>query len=221
MDLYKITQINNNINLKEYTDGLLFGTDALLLSRFVKGGCNKHCVDIGTGSGVISLLLLSENKASTVTGIEIQSKYVSLSTENAVSNGYGDRFTCVEGDVCSPKNLFPSEKADFVVSNPPFMKSNCGKLNDSESKTIARHEESMPADKLCAAASLYLKYGGKFYVVYRPERLCTLVTAMKNNALEPKRIEFVFSGNAASPSLVLIEAKKGASEGVIISTQKI
>ncbi|MBQ4648828.1 MAG: methyltransferase [Clostridia bacterium] len=221
MDFYKITQINNNINLKEYTDGLLFGTDALLLSRFVKGGCNKHCVDLGTGSGVISLLLLSENKASTITGIEIQSKYVSLSTENAVSNGYGDRFTCVEGDVCSPKNLFPSEKADFVVSNPPFMKSNCGKLNDSESKTIARHEEYLPADKLCAAASMYLKYGGKFYVVYRPERMCTLITAMKNNALEPKRIEFVFSGNAASPSLVLIEAKKGASEGVIITNQKI
>lgn len=221
MDNIKITEINNGIYLKEYTDGLLFGTDALLLSRFVRGGANKSGVDIGTGSGVVSLLLLSENKAKHMTGIEIQSKYVKLALDNAAENGFCDRFDCVEGDARYPKGLCEAESVDFAVSNPPFMKAKGGKLNNTESKTIARHEEFLPAEELCCAASLYLKYGGQFYVVYRPERLCTLITAMKSNRLEPKRIEFISVKDCNTPSLVLVEAKKGGAEGAKICFSQI
>lgn len=213
----KRTEINNGIVIEEYEDGLLFGTDALLLSRFVKGGCGKNGVDIGCGSGVISLLLLSENKAANMTGIEIQEKYTTLSETNAKNNGFDTRFNCVNGDARFPKGLFETEKADFVVSNPPFMKANGGKFNATESKTIARHEEFLPAEDLCRAASFFLKYGGAFYVVYRPERVCTLITALKNNNLEPKRIEFLVSDDKKTPSLVFIEAKKGGAEGAIIN----
>ncbi len=215
----KTTEINNGIKLIEYTDGLLFGTDALLLARFVKGGARKKGVDIGTGSGPVSLILLSENKAAHMTGIEIQEKYAALATENANANGLGDRFTSVCGDANSPRGLFPAGEADFVVSNPPFMKAASGKLNATDAKTIARHEEFLPPNELCAAAALYLKYGGSFYVVYRPERICTLITAMKENGMEPKRI--CFAGATEKCSLVLVEAKKGGAEGAEISFVKI
>ena len=218
MELIKKTEINNGIFLEEYTDGLLFGTDALLLSRFVKGGSKKIGVDIGCGSGAISLLLLSENKAAKMTGVEIQEKYAKLSESNAKQNGFESRFVCVHGDARVPKGLFAAESADFVVSNPPFMKANAGKLNLSESKTIARHEEFLPAEDLCRTASFILKYGGSFYVVYRPERLCTLISALKNNGLEPKRIEFLIpDAKNIYPSLVFVEGKKGGAEGVAIS----
>ncbi len=217
----RITEINNGLFLTEYTDGLLFGTDALLLSRYVKGGKNLRGVDIGVGSGPISLLLLSENKAAHMTGIDIQERCVSLATENALKNGYGDRFTAVLGDVKNPTGLYPVESADFVVSNPPFMKSESGLLNVSEAKRIARHEQFLPPMALCKAANYFLKYGGLFYVVYRPERLCTLLTAMKEHAMEPKAIRFIMPKNKIKPSLVLVCAKKGGAEGVDISFETI
>lgn len=215
----KTTVINNGIKLTEYTDGLLFGTDALLLTRFVKGGARKKGVDIGTGSGPISLILLAENKAAHMTGIEIQPRYAELAVENAKANGFGDRFTAVCGDAKAPHGLYPAGEADFAVSNPPFMKAASGKYNATDAKTIARHEEFLPPNELCAAASLFIKYGGSFYVVYRPERICTLITAMKGNGMEPKRICFV--GATEKCSLVLVEAKKGGAEGAEISFMKI
>ncbi len=221
MQQKRTTEINNGLFLTEYTDGLLFGTDALLLSRFVKGGRNMRGVDIGVGSGPISLLLLSENKASHMTGIDIQERCVTLSMENAAVNGYGDRYSAILGDVRQPVGLFPVEAADFVVSNPPFMKSESGLLNSSEAKSIARHEQFLPPTELCKAANHYLKYGGLFYVVYRPERLCTLLSALKENALEPKIIRFIVPQGKAKPSLVLIAAKKGGAEGLDISFENV
>lgn len=221
MDMYetKTTEINNGIMLTEYTDGLRFGTDALLLARFVRGGARKKGVDIGTGCGSISLILLSENKAAHITGIEIQPRFAALAAENARANGFGERFAAVVGDARCPAGLYPVGEADYVVSNPPFMKAASGKHNDTEAKTIARHEEYLPPEELCAAASLYLKYGGSFYVVYRPERICTLITAMKAQGLEPKRI--AFAGAADKCALVLVEAKKGGAEGTDVSFIKI
>ncbi len=217
----RITEINNGIFLTEYTDGLLFGTDALFLARFVKGGSKMKGVDIGVGSGPISLLLLSENKAYHMTGIDIQERCVKLSTENAVNNGFENRYTAILGDAKEPVGLFPTESADFVVSNPPFMKSASGKLNDNEAKSIARHEQFLPADELCKAAYTYLKYGGMFYVVYRPERLCTLINALQKNTLEPKTIKFIVPNGKNKPSLVLVAAKKGGAEGADISYEII
>lgn len=215
----KTTVINSGILLTEYTDGLLFGTDALLLSRFVKGAKKQKGLDIGVGSGSISLILLAEGKAAHMTGIDIQEDYARLSAENAERNGLSDRYRALYGDACNIKELVEAEFADFAVSNPPFMKAAAGKHNQCLPKSIARHEEYLPADKLCAAAAYALKYGGSFYVVYRPERLCTLITALKANALEPKRIHFALSCGKAA--LVLIEARKGGAEGACITFEEI
>lgn len=215
----KTTEINCGILLTEYTDGLLFGTDALLLSRFVKGGVRKKGVDIGAGSGPISFILLAEGKAAHMTGIEIQPEYAKLSEHNAKQNGLDDRYTSVCGDARNIKELLPAETADFVVSNPPFMKPGAGKHNDSTTKAIARHEEYLPISDLCAAAAHILKYGGCFYLVHRPERVCTVISELKAHALEPKRI--CFAGTKGKVALVLIEAKKGGAEGAEVVFSEI
>lgn len=219
MEETKTTEIHSGVWLTEYRDGLLFGTDALLLSRFVRGGKGMRGVDIGSGSGALSLILLAENKASSMTGLEIQPRFAALSERNAKQNGFADRYKAVCGDARRVRDFFSAERADFVVSNPPFMKAASGKPNPSEAKRVARHEEYLPADELCKAASYLLRFGGAFYTVYRPERLCTLLCAMRERRLEPKRISFALSGEKAS--LVLVEAKKGAAEGAQISFTQI
>lgn len=211
----KTTEINFGIKLTEFTDGLLFGTDALLLSRFVRGGKHKRGVDIGAGSGPISLILLAEGKAADMTGVEIQPDYALLSEENARRNGFEGRYRAICGDARDIKSLLPAERADFVVSNPPFMRASAGSHNASLSKSIARHEEYLPPEDLCAAAAYLLRYGGSFYVVYRPERICTLISFLKKYALEPKRICFAVSGGKAC--LVMAEAKKGGAEGAVVT----
>lgn len=219
MEDTKTTEINCGIRLTEYRDGQLFGTDALLLSRFVKGGRHKKGVDIGSGSGALSLLLLAENKAASMTGVEIQPRLASLSEQNAARNGLSDRYSAVCGDARLIKQLLSAECADFAVSNPPFMKAASGGQNPCEAKRIARHEEYLPVGDLCRAAAYLLRYGGSFYAVYRPERLCTLVCAMKSCGMEPKHIRFALSGSRAS--LVLVEAKKGGAEGAATSFVQI
>lgn len=228
MDSFKYTLINYGIKLKEYPDGLLFGTDALLLSEFANGSglpsnSRRIGLDLGTGSGVIPLLMLASGGAKQITGLELQERYASLAKENSEANGFSERFSSICGDIRNVRNdsRIESESFDFVTSNPPYLKSEgCGKMNISESKRIARHEDSCNADELCAAAAYALKYGGLFYVVYRPERLCVILAALANHRLEPKRM--VFAGtNPEKPSLVLIEAKKGGSEGLKVSFEKI
>lgn len=228
MDGFKYTEINHGLKLKEYNDGLLFGTDALLLSQFARGACSpansrRIGLDLGTGSGVIPLLMLASNDAKHITGLELQERYASLAEENAALNGLADRFCSICGDIRKVREdeRIQSEAFDFVTSNPPYLKAEgCGKMNISESKRIARHEDSCSAYELCEAASYALKYGGVFYVVYLPERLCVILDALKKHRLEPKRM--VFMGKSPEkPSLVFIEAKKGGAEGLSVKFEII
>lgn len=211
----RTTRINDNLVLNEYKDGLLFGTDALLVSKFVVGGSRKKVVDLGSGSGVIGLLLLSEKKAGHVFGVEIQEKYAKLSELNAIENQFEDKYTAINCDLKDIKNHFVSGNADIVVSNPPYMKSNYGKKNISEEKSIARHEIFCNIDDICKAASWCLKSGGDFFLVHRPERLSAIFASMKKYSIEPKKLLPVASSYDSFPSLILISGKKDASEGLL------
>lgn len=211
----RITKINDHLVLNEYKDGLLFGTDALLISKFVKGGSRKKIVDLGSGSGVIGLLLLSQNKAGHVFGVEVQEKYAKLSTYNAIANDFEKRYTSINCDLKDIRKNFTSGYADIVVSNPPYMKLNYGKKNISEEKRIARHELLCDIDDVCRAASWCLKSGGDFYLVHRPARLSAIFNSMKKYCIEPKKLLPVSSTYNDFPSLILIAGKKDASEGLM------
>ena len=211
----RINEINENLKLIENKDSLTFGTDAYLLSAFLppKG---KIGVELGCGSGVISLLALSCYKATKIYGIEVQTAIADIAKRNSEINGFDARFCVLCDDLRNIKSESTDGEVDFVFSNPPYMKADSGKLNECEEKNISRHEIFGTINDFCSCAKRLLKHGGDFYVVYRPDRLSDLIFALKSNNLEPKRLTFIHANSHTSPSLLLISAKKGGKSGLVI-----
>ncbi len=212
----RINEINENLKLIELSDGLTFGTDAYLLASFLPRRSKLKGIELGSGTGVVSFLALSRKKCAHVYGIEIQERFCELSRRNAVLNGFEGAFTPINKNVT---DILPSDtdgEVDFAFSNPPYMRVDSGKANELDKKNIARHEVCASIDDFCACAKRVLKHGGSFYVVYRPDRLCDLIFALRSNNLEPKRLIFIHSNTHSSPSLALIQAKKGGKGGLII-----
>lgn len=216
MQLYdneRIDEVNDNLSLIQKTDGLTFGTDALLLAGYITGK-HKHACELGGGSGIISMLLLTRGKAEKIDAYEIQEEYAALIRRNAEYNSLSDSLTAICADV---RGITTDEVCDAVFTNPPYMKSNSGQNNTLDKKAIARHEICGDIGDFCLAAKRKLKYGGSFYAVYRPDRLCDLLSAMREHTLEPKRMTFVHADTESEASMVLIEAKRGGRSGMMLT----
>lgn len=208
-----ITKINDDLNLIQNENGLTFGTDAYLLSAFTTGGRNKIGADLGSGTGIIPLLLSSREKAAKINAVEVQESFCDLISQNAKLNSFEDRIIPIHANVTDLKAADIGGEIDFVTSNPPYMKTNSGKRNEHDEKYIARHEVCGDIDDFCACAYRLLKHGGKFYCVYRPDRLTDLICALCENRLEPKVITFVAATADSDPSMVLVRAIKGGASG--------
>lgn len=206
----RLDYVNDNIELIQNTDGLTFGTDALLLAGYV-GGKYDNGVELGGGTGIISMLLITREKVKHVDCLEIQEEYAELIRRNAEHNGLGGRLNAVCTDV---RDYKAAKECEIVFSNPPYMKATSGRANMLDQKNIARHEVAGTITDFCHAGARALKYGGSFAVVYRPDRLIDLIAAMRAEGLEPKRMTFVHANEKAEPSMVLIEAKKGGKCGL-------
>ncbi len=212
----RINEINENLKLIENKESLTFGTDAYLLSAFLPSRISRVGVELGCGSGVISLLALSRKKARHVYGIEVQEAIADIAKRNALMNGFSEKFTVISNDLRELNTSDTDGEVDFVFSNPPYMKADSGKLNQNEHKNVSRHEIFGNIGDFCACAKKILKHGGDFYVVYRPDRLADLIYALKCNSLEPKRILFIHANSHTPPSLLLVSAKKGGKSGMVI-----
>ncbi len=208
-----ITDINDNLKLIQNENGLTFGTDAYLLSAFTVGGKNKVGADLGSGTGIIPLLLCNREKAAKIYAVEVQESFCDLISQNARLNGFSDRIIPLHKNVTDLKSADLGQELDFVVSNPPYMKANSGKRNEFDEKFIARHEVCGDIGDFCACANRLLKHGGRFYVVYRPDRLTDLICALRENKLEPKVITFVAATQESEPSMVLVRSVKGGASG--------
>lgn len=206
-----ITEVNEGIRLIQNKKGLTFGTDAYLLYAFIGGRKNGTAAEIGSGSGIISLLLASKKRFSKIYALEVQEYYAALTERNALLNGLDGIITAVHTDARDFKT-----ECDTVYMNPPYMKTDSGKQNEDEGKFAARHEANGDIFDLCRAASGMLKYGGDLYAVYRPDRLTDLMVAMRECGTEPKRICFVHQSASHAPSLVLVCGKKGGKSGVTL-----
>ena len=209
--------VNEQLRLIQRKDGLRYGTDAYLLAAYVRPAASARAVDLGSGSGIIPLLCLARNKFSHAYAVEVQEDFADIIGRNAALNGFEDRLTTVCKDLRELSAADVGGEVNSVTANPPYMKTNAGKRNESDAKYIARHEVKGGVDDFCAAAARLLKHGGSFYVVWRPDRLCELTESLSRHKLEPKRMSFVQGDENAEPSMVLIEAKKGAAHGLRIS----
>lgn len=211
-----ITEINDGLRLIEKRDGLTFGTDAYLLSAYVRRQTRARLADLGSGTGIIPLLLLARKKIASADAVELQPEFAELIGRNAALNGFADTLRPICSDVRALTEQLLGGTVDIAASNPPYMKPT-GKPNESERRNIARHEVAGGISDFCAAAARILKHGGLFYTVWRPDRLCELTGALTAAKLEPKRMTFVHARAELPPCLVLCESKKGASPGIYIT----
>lgn len=212
----RIDEVNERLRLIQKKHALAFGTDAFLLSAFLRPAPRSRAIELGCGNGIISLLAMARGRFSHVTALEIQRDMAELSARNVILNHLEDRITVMECDVrtLTPETL--GGEVGVVFANPPYMRENSGFASPHKEKQTARHETEGGIAEFAAAAGKILKYGGLFYVVYRPDRLESLFSALKEHRLSPKRLVFVHDHPEAAPSMILLEAKKGAGEGLVI-----
>ncbi len=205
----RLDYVNDSLELIQNTDGLTFGTDALLLAGYICGKY-KTAIELGGGTGIISMLLITRKKAEKVFCLEVQEEYADLIKRNAEHNRL-DSLIPVHTDI---RDYVPDKECELVFTNPPYMKTTSGRANLSDKKNIARHEINGDIADFCKCASKMLKYGGCFAAVYRPDRLTELIYAMKCAGIEAKRMTLVLANGSSAPSMVLIEAKKGGKCGL-------
>lgn len=207
----RLDEVNERLRLIQKKQGLTFGTDAYLLAAFIRPQPDVSAVELGAGTGIVSLLLTAKEKIRSVTAVEIQPSFADLIRRNAMLNGMQERVTVLQTDVRSLAASKPEKTVRLVFSNPPYLKAGTGRLNEAPEKEIARHELFGGIDDFCAAASRLLGSRGRFVCVWRPERLADLFSALRNNRLEPKRMVTVYPDEASAPCVVLVESVKDAS----------
>lgn len=184
------------------------GTDAMVLADFTRLPKRAAVCDLGAGSGALGLLLCGKSAACRVTGVELRPEACDLARLNIADNALEDRLAVLQGDLREIRTLLPAGSFDAVVSNPPYFPAGSGPV--SAAAPDARTDALCPPDALCRAAAWLLRTGGRFSVVYRPERLCDLLCSLRAARLEPKRLRFVRHRPDAEVSLVLVEAALGA-----------
>ena len=208
-------RVNDNLTLIQHTEGLTFGTDALLLAAYVNRGIKSRALELGGGTGIISLLLATRHKVATIECVEIQHTFAEIAKRNVLENGLSDMVTVSESDIRSFANYGVGD-FDIVLSNPPYMRADCPAC-ETEEKQIARHEVHGGIDNFAEAAAKKLRWGGRFFVVWRPDRLSELFSALVRHGMEPKRMTCVHANPSLSPSIVLVEAKRGGKPGMKIT----
>ncbi|MGN0240564.1 MAG: tRNA1(Val) (adenine(37)-N6)-methyltransferase [Candidatus Weimeria sp.] len=184
-----------------------FGIDAVLLSGFARVKPGETVIDLGSGNGILPILLEAKNPGKSFTGLEIQPENVDMARRSAEINGTSN-VTFVEGDIKRAEEIFGRNSTDVVVSNPPYMKAGSGITNTADAKMIARHEVLVSLEELVAQTASLLKDGGRCYYVHRPFRLVDIFSEMRKYRVEPKRLRLVYPQLDREPVLALIEGRK-------------
>ena len=199
----------NNYRIIQDPERFCFGMDAVLLSGFAKAKEGDHVIDLGTGTGIIPILMEAKTKASNLVGLEIQPESADMAQRSVELNHLEKKIRIVTGDIREASSIFGAATFDVVTSNPPYMTEHHGITNEKSPKAIARHELLCTLeDVICQAAKL-LRPGGSFYMVHRPFRLVDIMVLMRAYHLEPKRMKLVYPYIDKDPNMVLIEGLRG------------
>lgn len=188
-----------------------FGMDAVLLSSFARVRPGEQALDLGTGTGIIPILLEAKNRGAGYTGLEIQEESADMARRSVRYNHLEDKIRIVTGDIREAADLFGAASFHVVTVNPPYMIGSHGLKNQNESKYIARHEVLCTLEDVLSQSARLLKPKGHFYMVHRPFRLAEILAGMSRHRLEPKRMRLVYPYVDKEPNMVLVEGVKDAN----------
>ena len=199
----------NNYKIIQDPERFCFGMDAVLLSGFAKAKEGDRVIDLGTGTGIIPILMEAKTKASDLIGLEIQPESADMAQRSVELNHLESKIRIVTGDIKEASSLFGAATFDVVTSNPPYMTEHHGITNEKSPKAIARHELLCTLEDVISQAAKLLRPGGSFYMVHRPFRLVDIMVLMRKYHLEPKRMKLVYPYIDKDPNMVLIEGLRG------------
>ncbi len=194
-------------------EGFCFGIDSVLLSDFAKDiRNNSRVMDLGTGTGILCILLSGKTNLKEIVGVEIQEEVYDMAKRSVELNSLQDKVKIINENILNLENDFEKGSFDAIVTNPPYKKINTGLQNESEKKLISRHELTANLEDFIKVSKDMLKDKGEFYMVHRPERLVDIIYLMRKYKIEPKQIRFVAPKPSKEPNLVLIKGVKNAKE---------
>ena len=212
----RVDDLQNGFYVIQNPEKFCFGMDAVLLSGFAKIRKNARVLDMGTGTGIIPILLKSRGKGEHLTGLEIQEECADMARRSVSYNHLEADIDIVCGDIKEAAEIFGAASFDVVTSNPPYMIGQHGLRNPDMPKAIARHEVLCNLEDVVSQASKVLKERGRFYMVHRPFRLAEIMNVLTKYRLEPKRMQLVYPYIDREPNMVLIEALKGGNSRVTV-----
>lgn len=212
---------NGRLVCRQHAAGYRFSIDSILLAHFAKIRRNERVLDLGTGCGVIGLILgyLNRDRQVTITGIELQPELVNLARDNIATNDLTNEFTVRQGNIYEIKNLTEPESFSLVILNPPFYAKGTGRVSGDKEAMTARHQDDQGLDGFIKAAAYCVKNRGKVVIVYPAEQTAELLVCLENYRISPKEIQFVYSyPESCQASLVVLEGIKNGGRGLKVCT---
>ena len=203
----------NNLKIIQKKDGFCFGIDSVLLSDFAKDiRNNAKVIDLGTGTGILPILLCAKTNLSQIIGIEIQKEIAEMAERSCKLNNLQEKFKVINSDINCLTGKISFNEFDSVIMNPPYMKLNTGRINVNEKKLISRHEITASLEDFINISYKLLKDKGSLYIVHRPNRLTDVCSLLRKYKLEPRLLRFIYPKEHAEANLFLIKAiKNGGS----------
>lgn len=201
-----------NLKIIQNKNGFCFGIDSVLLSNFAKNIKKDSMVlDLGTGTGIIPILLCGKTELKKVIGVEIQKDVANMAKKSIKLNKLENKIEIINENIINLNKIFEKNTFDVIVTNPPYKKKNTGVINENEKKFISRHEIAASLEDFIKITKDLLKDKGEFYMVHKPDRLVDILSLMRIYKIEPKVIQFVCANKDKEPNLVLIKGVKNAN----------
>lgn len=202
--------LDHGMVILQKKNGFRFGEDAIMVAEFFSPDKSGNILDIGTGTGIISLILSRNPKINKITSVEIQEEMAEMAKRSIEKNNLISKIEVINIDI---KKLNRGNTYDYIISNPPYMKNSKGKINNNSIKAISRHEITLNLEELIVQSKRLLKPGGSITLIYRSERMIELLNKLSEFGFYPKRIQNIFSKNTKISKIFMIEAIKGKNKG--------
>ena len=206
----------NGYRIIQDPDRFCFGMDAVLLSGFAMAKEGDRVLDLGTGTGIIPILMEAKTKASEFYALEIQKESADMARRSVALNGLEEKIRIITGDIREADRYFQAASFDVITCNPPYMIGRHGLVNPEGPKAIARHEILCTFEDVVKQTAHLLKPGGSFYLVHRPFRLAEIISLLLSHRLEPKRMRLVYPYVDKEPNMVLVQAVRGGKSRITV-----